>query len=549
MAEKRKDYEIVNARLESGEKLDRKFLNDLIIANQGIAKEWAHNFAQSNKLDSDEEDDLFITGLSSLKKAAETYNPKNEKGGKFSTWATLLVKRDIIHELKKIKKEKMERSSFSELSEDLTADNFADITENIEANFLSEEEREREKEQVAKLIRKNTKGIKEKELEGKINVFLEFSGLVDGTRKSVTELKQMTGRKRSRIITMIKSCQRILQDEYNVENSGDENRISENLKDQDLVLLKYIIEMNGDKAYPTAKDILASPVTSPYFSSRYTVYDSINRLKFLKNCKFEQIGQNHGYKILNPTEVTSLTDVDLMAASIINILMKEYSNTPYKKAFQAILEKIRGNISVIKAGSSLQKEPLTIKTDPLPEINPKVFQKIYEACRGQHTISFEYESVSSGDIGERKADPYHIVCQKGSWYLLAFCHKDQDFKWFSFSRFKSVKVLKTNFEVKDGFKLDQYFDEKAGILWSYEPIRGRILVHQNLATFMEEREWFSTQEIIHNEDGTLYLDFSTNNPQELYRYIMQWSPDIELIGPESVRKKIKEMLETSLSFY
>lgn len=331
--------------------------------------------------------------------------------------------------------------------------------------------------------------------------------------------------------------------------SMQDDHISEAIKEKDLILLNYIIEKNKDGIFPNSTMILSSPVTSRYFFSRSALSEAVRRLKTLKGCRFELMGRGQGYKLLNPEEVTNLTGQDRVAVSIVALLLKEYENTPFQKSFKAMWHKLQESEGIIMENGSFSQEPVSIITDPLPEISSDIFNKLLTACREHKSISFQYDSASSNFTGKRIADPYHIVCQKGSWYLLGYIRKTEEFRWFSFSRFKNVTVQDEVFSLRDDFSLEDYFDSKTGILWSTEKKKVSILVHANIARFMSERQWFHDQKIFRRESGEIQIDFSTTNLQELNRFIMQWSPDIEVLAPEDLKIEIKRLAKKTASYY
>lgn len=543
---KKLSYTEVNRQLESGALKTKALLDQVYIANQGLIVDVIKKITEDYALSEDEKDDLRSAGQLALYNAAETYDFKNQKGAGFSTWAQRIIKQGVGKELNRIKKQKKNEYSNNKKDKDLE---FEDPNSDLEKDFLAKEEREEKAHKIEKLIREKTKGIKPKELDAKINIYLEYCGYKDGIAKTVDDLSGFFGRKRSRIISIIRSCERILREDAELKENVKGRMAGETIKEKDLVLLQYIIKCNKEDIYPNATLITAARETSPLFKSKYSIGDSIRRLKDVKGCRFELVGRGQGYKLLNEEAITSLTDEDLMAASIISLLLKEYSNTPFKKSFRAIWGKLREGQGVVAGDTPFQEEPVSLVTDPLPFIDMKIFKKLYEATRSRRSITFEYNSASSGDLGERKADPYHIVCQKGSWYVLCYCPESEIYKWFSFSRFKKVNISKKVYEVKEDFNLKDYFSEKAGILWGKEAMKVKLRVRPHMAVYMSERKWYADQTETLNDDGTLDLEFTTNHPSELQRFIMHWSPDVEVIEPEELRKTIREVARKTAALY
>ncbi|MCF0241053.1 MAG: WYL domain-containing protein, partial [Treponema sp.] len=239
--------------------------------------------------------------------------------------------------------------------------------------------------------------------------------------------------------------------------------------------------------------------------------------------------------------------------SIISVLLIQYENTPLKKSFKSILEKIMEGQSIISKGKPYINAPVSIVADAMPEINNKIFTKILSATRTNKTLNIVYDSATSGKpTEERTVNPYHIVCHKGSWYLLAydFSHiNDEPFRWFAFPRIKECHIQKNVFTPFPDFDLSKYFNPKVGILWTSDPINVKLKVFPVIAKFIAEREWFQNQITTWDKDGSVTLDFITNHPVELDRFIMNYSPDVKVLEPESLKNHIKELLTKSLYLY
>lgn len=52
----------------------------------------------------------------------------------------------------------------------------------------------------------------------------------------------------------------------------------------------------------------------------------------------------------------------------------------------------------------------------------------------------EYKTATSSDYETREFDPYHIICQKGSWYLLGFSHSSQAIRLYAMPRIRKCEI-------------------------------------------------------------------------------------------------------------
>jgi hypothetical protein len=76
---------------------------------------------------------------------------------------------------------------------------------------------------------------------------------------------------------------------------------------------------------------------------------------------------------------------------------------------------------------------------PLPEftVPPAIFRLIKQACRDNLRLEVDYRSVNAPDKSGRIIVPHAIAHSGTRWHVRAFCEKNQDFRDFVLSRFKS----------------------------------------------------------------------------------------------------------------
>lgn len=565
--QKKQNFEEINRIFEEGDRSDQ-VMNQMWKANKGLVHHQIRKLSNGRKLPLEIEKELYDTGDMALLNAIMQYDAGH--GVSFAAYASIIIRNDIRREFRDMV---LEGRLYEESLEDM-GDVEDETSGSGEDLFFLTEEREERRDSICKWI-DELNNVKKKDLWKK--VFLGRLGLINGKPETVNELKRAYKVKRSEIKKILARCMDLVLEKSGINQIEETETKKEMLQPRDWHLLNYIIKCNsrapapdpGNQAwekdpylgmditvlFPNREKILKDEVLSDHFFSVDTVSDAIKRLERIKNCKFEKIGRHQGYKILNPEEVTKITEKDLMISSVIYLLLKEYANTPYKKIFENMWKKFQESEGVIAEDMSfLEKEPLYVITDPLPKIDDKVFRKVYSACRKQKTIEFDYSSASSGE-GTHVVDPYLVVSQKGSWYVLAWQHSSKDFRWFSFTRFASVPVVKGKYIPQENFNREDWLDLKQGILWSEESIKVKLLVHKELAKFMAERVWFENQTESWYKDGTVMLEFETKHspspefPQDLVRFIMNWSPHIEVLEPESLREEVKNLAVKVANYY
>lgn len=156
-------------------------------------------------------------------------------------------------------------------------------------------------------------------------------------------------------------------------------------------------------------------------------------------------------------------------------------------------------------------------------------ETIKKAIRSKRYITFMYYS-NKGE-SRRTVEPYRLVFQWSSWYLLGYCVEREDFRLFKLNRFGELDVLTDQFSGRDlkteqfdfgsflevgSFHLNAIFSESEkhrlideyGIdCYSVNP-KGGLAFEWNFASYENMREWVFSfgDRVIILEPTSLYED-------------------------------------------
>mgnify|MGYP002515266312 FL=1 len=168
----------------------------------------------------------------------------------------------------------------------------------------------------------------------------------------------------------------------------------------------------------------------------------------------------------------------------------------------------------------------------------------------KRVLKFDYRSVSSQEYKPRILNPYHVLCQKGNWYVFGFDQKAEENRIYALSRFKNPKITSEQFKIPEGFDISKEVDLSFGI-WhnTGDPEEYELLFDASLANYIMEREWHKGQVMEQKEDGTVYLKFSSNQRPQVMSWVQGFGPAVTVLGPESLKNEIIENAKKVLSKY
>ena len=240
-----------------------------------------------------------------------------------------------------------------------------------------------------------------------------------------------------------------------------------------------------------------------------------------------------------------LTEGELFTVSTIFSLMEQYKNTPLESSFKNIMEKLVSFLpDTVSVNSSFLNQDISFISDPLPKINEKIFNLIFDAIKSRKVLSIKYQSSKSQKPKEKTFDAYKVICQKGNWYVFGFEHETRDFRVYSLARIQNAELTNEFFKIPNDFDIEKQIDLEFGI-WNNpgKTEEYEILFAKETSRYVLEREWHKDQIIKQQEDGSVLLKFKSNQSQMIYTWLLSFCNNATVIKPEELREKIRAECE------
>ena len=310
-------------------------------------------------------------------------------------------------------------------------------------------------------------------------------------------------------------------------------------------ILSYIFQIdkdirNGD--YPNANKLNKE---HGWNLSRSTFGRYINILRDDYGAPVEYDFQKNGYYYTDNTffiQQVMLKEGELLTLSTILPLLEQYKNTPLEKSYRDLMEKLIQMLpETITVDSALINNEVHFISDPITTLEKGVFENVLKATKMHKTLLLEYKTAQNTDYEERRFDPYHMICQKGSWYVLGYSYHAQAIRLYAMPRIRKCEITKDKFTIPKDFKLDEHIDVQMGA-WgnSGEKFKVEIEFVKGLKTYVMERTWHKGQTLRENKDGTVYLSFETNQLGQTASWILSFAGGAKVLNPPSLRENVQD---------
>ena len=165
-----------------------------------------------------------------------------------------------------------------------------------------------------------------------------------------------------------------------------------------------------------------------------------------------------------------------------------------------------------------------------------IFRTINEAIRNHTVLQMKYYSFSKDEVTDRLVEPYQLVFKDGFWYLVAFCHRNQETRLFRIDRIRGLERTEQAFTPP----VDYNYEEYMGAAWQME--RGenfpsRFVFFFRSARFVRETNFHPSQESLKNRAGRLSTakacSLRINPPLDF-----DFADEAEVLEPRSLRTMV-----------
>lgn len=239
------------------------------------------------------------------------------------------------------------------------------------------------------------------------------------------------------------------------------------------------------------------------------------------------------------------TLTELMSLHLGRHLLVPLRGTPVGDQIHTALEKIAATL-VPSAKAFLERlnQELSARTVQTKDYggSQEVIETIRKAIHERRTIEVQYHSFGRDAVTRRRLNPLHLWLQQGyqqgGMYLAAYCHQRQEVRTFAVERFRQVRLTGDTFEPPAGFSLDRYLEGSFG-LFRGRSVQVSLRFSRQVARYIAERRWHSTQVAAPLLTGELDLTLKVPLSPELKHWILSYGKDVEVRGPESLRAEIR----------
>ncbi len=303
------------------------------------------------------------------------------------------------------------------------------------------------------------------------------------------------------------------------------------------IMVSILFELLGKRS------VTASYLAEKYEVSKRSIYRYLNSLEMAGVPLYTERGNSGGYRLVDTYRISStyMTSQEFdQVISALNAINNEVENKHLTNAITKLTAVSKHEYS----GFDIKSGNLIIDGGPWGDaVGYKTKLKVVQKCVDENLqLSIRYHD-RNGSVTERIIDPHIILFKQGLWYVYAYCHLRNTFRFFKTGRIEQATVLSTKFVRQDVSGMDLPLD-----FWHNSVETTEVVMEISTEVLSDVEEWLGIENV-EQIGGKFRATVKLPNDDGLVSKIMSYGKGIKIISPASLVKKIKDNANEIIKSY
>ena len=170
------------------------------------------------------------------------------------------------------------------------------------------------------------------------------------------------------------------------------------------------------------------------------------------------------------------------------------------------------------------------------------FGVVARALLDRRRLQIDYYSRERDELTPRAVSPQRLVHYRDNWYLDAWCHLRDDLRSFSVDAIRTAALLEQKAKDVPEKQLSDVLSGAYGIFSGKPKAVAKLRFGPLRARWVSQEAWHPDQEGKFDAEGRYVLSLPYADDRELIMDILKYGPDVEVLGPAELRRRVAERL-------
>ena len=177
------------------------------------------------------------------------------------------------------------------------------------------------------------------------------------------------------------------------------------------------------------------------------------------------------------------------------------------------------------------------------------FAEIGAALLKRNRLDVSYYSKGKDELTQRIISPQRLIFYRENWYLDAYCHLRKELRSFAVDGIRKAVLTNLKADEVSEKQAQEHFAESYGIFSGKATQRAKLRFTPEHARWVATEKWHGQQVGSFDKEGFYVLEFDYNQDPELIMDILKHGSGVEVMGPASLKSKVKAELDKALHLY
>jgi len=164
-------------------------------------------------------------------------------------------------------------------------------------------------------------------------------------------------------------------------------------------------------------------------------------------------------------------------------------------------------------------------------------------------VFITYRSQRSTEPVTYDVHPYSLTRHRDTLYLLGFKPEDNAFRTWKVNRIESAQVDSMPFARRSDFNAEHFLAGSLGIYHDTGDVSVTIRFSSEVARYVEESNWHSSQHCEQQPDGSLLMRLDLSGTREVKSWVLSFGRHAEVLEPDALRSELQDEMAAALKLY
>ncbi len=303
------------------------------------------------------------------------------------------------------------------------------------------------------------------------------------------------------------------------------------------IMLRILFELLSKKC------VKASYLANKYDVSIRSIHRYINCLELAGVPIYTIRGNNGGFSIIDTYKLSATFMTQKEFEQTINTLTAITESVPNAEITN-VINKLKATTRHEYGSYDIKGGNLIIDAGPWGDtVGYKAkLSVIQKSIENNDKLSITYHD-RNGEKTTRIIEPHMIVFKQGLWYIFAYCHLRNDFRFFKTGRIEQATILYEKFIRSDLSNVELPLN-----FWQSTITTKDVIIEINKSCLSDIEEWLGIENISF-KDNKYIAEAKLPFDKGLVSKIMSYGKDIKVIAPTELVDAIKNCAQDIVNEY